>query len=146
MCILYNQRDATCTMFFIIISALHVSGGFSAHHQELMKLCAALGIVMFSCCLPLVWNTCISINLFSSSIPWRFQIHLGPTRYIMQDFQKFVQVTLLHNTHTPTSTMKERGFIKFVENFYLTLSQTFSRSVKCYLWYSTSWLVFVNHN
>jgi len=26
MCILYNQRDATYTMFFIIISALHVSG------------------------------------------------------------------------------------------------------------------------
>jgi hypothetical protein len=25
-------------MFFIIISALHVSGGFSAHHQELIKL------------------------------------------------------------------------------------------------------------
>jgi len=31
--ILYNQRDATYTMLFIIISALHVSGGFSAHHQ-----------------------------------------------------------------------------------------------------------------
>jgi uncharacterized membrane protein YkvI len=54
MCVLYNQRDATYTMFFIIISAVHVSGGFSAHHQEL-KLCAALGIVMLSCCLPLVW-------------------------------------------------------------------------------------------
>jgi len=38
MCILYNQRDATYTMFFITISALHVSGGFSAHHQELIKL------------------------------------------------------------------------------------------------------------
>jgi hypothetical protein len=25
-------------MFFIIISALHDSGGFSAHHQELIKL------------------------------------------------------------------------------------------------------------
>jgi len=37
-CILYNQRDATDTMFFIIISAVHVSGGFSAHHQELIKL------------------------------------------------------------------------------------------------------------
>jgi len=24
--------------FFIIISTLHVSGGFSAHHQELIKL------------------------------------------------------------------------------------------------------------
>jgi hypothetical protein len=37
MPILYNQRDATYTMFFIIISALRVSGGFSAHHQELTK-------------------------------------------------------------------------------------------------------------
>jgi hypothetical protein len=36
-CVLYNQRDAIYTMFFIIISALHVSGGFSAHHQELIK-------------------------------------------------------------------------------------------------------------
>ena len=35
---LYNQRDATYTMFFIIISALHISGGFSARHQELIKL------------------------------------------------------------------------------------------------------------
>jgi hypothetical protein len=46
-------------MFFIIICALHVSGGFSAHHQELIKLCvcvcAALGIVTLSSCLPLEW-------------------------------------------------------------------------------------------
>jgi hypothetical protein len=26
-------------MFFIIINALRVSGGFSTHHQELIKLC-----------------------------------------------------------------------------------------------------------
>jgi len=38
MSILCNQRDATYTMFFIIIRALHVSGGFYAHHQELIKL------------------------------------------------------------------------------------------------------------
>jgi hypothetical protein len=38
MCILYIQRDVTYTMFFIIISAGHVSGCFSAHHQELIKL------------------------------------------------------------------------------------------------------------
>jgi hypothetical protein len=37
-------------MFFIIISALHVSGGFSAKTVR-----ASLGIVMLSCCLPLVW-------------------------------------------------------------------------------------------
>jgi hypothetical protein len=37
MRILYNQRDATYTTFFIIISALHISGGLSAHHQELIK-------------------------------------------------------------------------------------------------------------
>jgi hypothetical protein len=45
-CILYNQRDATYTMFFIFISALRVSGGSPAHHQELIKLYVALGIVM----------------------------------------------------------------------------------------------------
>jgi hypothetical protein len=38
MCILYNQLHATYTVFFIIISALHVSGGSSAHHQEMIKL------------------------------------------------------------------------------------------------------------
>jgi 3,4-dihydroxy-2-butanone 4-phosphate synthase len=38
MYVLYNQRDATYTMFFITISALHVSSGISAHHQELIKL------------------------------------------------------------------------------------------------------------
>jgi len=38
LCILYNQRDPTYTVSFIVISALHVSGGFSSHHQELIKL------------------------------------------------------------------------------------------------------------
>jgi hypothetical protein len=37
MCILYNQQDATYTMFLIIISTLHVSGGFSTHHRDLIK-------------------------------------------------------------------------------------------------------------
>jgi hypothetical protein len=37
MCILYNQKDAIYTMFFIIINALRVSGDISAHHQELIK-------------------------------------------------------------------------------------------------------------
>jgi len=40
MCILYNQRDATYTVFFIIISAMHISGSFPTHHQELLKLCS----------------------------------------------------------------------------------------------------------
>jgi hypothetical protein len=34
ICIIkHNQQDAT--IFFIVVSALHVSSGFSAHHQEL---------------------------------------------------------------------------------------------------------------
>jgi hypothetical protein len=42
MCILYNERDATYTMLFIIIiSAVHVLGRFSAHHQERIKLSTA---------------------------------------------------------------------------------------------------------
>jgi hypothetical protein len=53
MCILYNQRDATYTMFFIIISAIHVSGGFSAHHQELIKLHVQPWVLS---CFPVVSN------------------------------------------------------------------------------------------
>ena len=54
MCILYNQ-DATYTMFFIIISALHVSGGFSAHHQELIKLYVQPWVLS---CFPAVYRWC----------------------------------------------------------------------------------------
>jgi hypothetical protein len=32
------------TMFFITVNALHVSGGFSAHHQELKTVHTASGI------------------------------------------------------------------------------------------------------
>jgi hypothetical protein len=59
MRILYNQLDATYKMFFIIISPLHVSGGFFRPSSGAYKtLCTALGIVMLSCCLPLVWMGC----------------------------------------------------------------------------------------
>jgi hypothetical protein len=51
VCILYNQQDATYTMFFIIVSALHVSGGFSARHQELIKLYVQPWVVS---CFPVV--------------------------------------------------------------------------------------------
>jgi len=54
-CILYNQRDATHTMFFIIISALHVSGGFSAHHQELIRLYVQPWVLS---CFPAVYRWC----------------------------------------------------------------------------------------
>jgi len=65
LCILYNQRDATYTIFFIIISALHVSGGFSAHHQELIKLYVQPCVLS---CIPTVYRWC----------GWQFQpIHSG---------------------------------------------------------------------
>jgi hypothetical protein len=40
-------------MFFIIISALHVSGGLSAHHQELIKLYVQLWVLS---CFPAVYR------------------------------------------------------------------------------------------
>ena len=48
-------RDATYTMFFIIISALHVSGGFFAHHQELIKLYVQPWVLS---CFPAVYRWC----------------------------------------------------------------------------------------
>jgi hypothetical protein len=55
MCILYNQQDATYTMFFIIISILHVSGSFSAHRQELLKLYVQPWVLS---CFPAVYRWC----------------------------------------------------------------------------------------
>ena len=55
MCVLYNQRDATYTMFFIIISALRVLGGFSAHNQELTKLYVRPWVLS---CFPAVYRWC----------------------------------------------------------------------------------------
>jgi hypothetical protein len=55
MWILYNQWDATYTMFFTIISAVHVSSGFSAHHQELIKLYVQPWVLS---CFPAVYCWC----------------------------------------------------------------------------------------
>jgi hypothetical protein len=55
MCILYTQRDAASTVLFIIISAVHVSGGFSAHHQELKKLYVQPWVLS---CFPAVYRWC----------------------------------------------------------------------------------------
>jgi hypothetical protein len=41
------------TIFFIIVNALHVSGGFSAHHQELKTVHTASGIRQAYLLLPL---------------------------------------------------------------------------------------------
>ena len=32
-----------CTIFFITVSALHISGGFSAHHRELKNCTHSVG-------------------------------------------------------------------------------------------------------
>jgi hypothetical protein len=42
-------------MFFIIISAPHVSGGFTAHHQELLKLYVQPWVLS---CFPAVYRWC----------------------------------------------------------------------------------------
>ena len=53
--ILYKKRDATYTVFFIIISALHVSGGFFAPHQETIKLYVQPWVLS---CFPAVYRWC----------------------------------------------------------------------------------------
>jgi hypothetical protein len=42
-------------MFFIIISALHVSGCFSTHHQELIKMYVQSWVLS---CFPAVYRWC----------------------------------------------------------------------------------------
>jgi hypothetical protein len=46
----YSQQDTTFLDIFIFTNALHVSGGFSAHHQEYITVHTASGIVNQYCC------------------------------------------------------------------------------------------------
>jgi len=62
-CNLYNV--------FIIINALHVSGGFSAHHQERIKLYVHPWVLS---CFPAVYRCCgwvgtVQLKLESMTIP-----------------------------------------------------------------------------
>ena len=50
------------TIFFIAVSSLHVSGGFSAHHQEL-KLYTTSGICQACLLLQLAWVSANSPTL-----------------------------------------------------------------------------------
>ena len=44
------------TIVFITVNALHVSGGFSAHHQELTNCTHGIGYICQACLLlPLAW-------------------------------------------------------------------------------------------
>ena len=51
----YNQQDATFLDLFISIDAVHISGGFSAHHQEYITVHTAAGIVKQCYCVLLSW-------------------------------------------------------------------------------------------
>jgi hypothetical protein len=44
-----------CIILFIIVNAVYVSSGFSAHHQELKSVHAASGICQTCLLLPLAW-------------------------------------------------------------------------------------------
>jgi hypothetical protein len=59
------------TIFFIAVNALHVSGGFSAHHQELKTVHTASGISQACLLLPLTWVSLSSLNIKASVISRR---------------------------------------------------------------------------
>jgi len=72
--ILYNQQDATYTVFFIIISTVHVSGGISTNHQELIKLYEQPWVLSRLSCFPAVcrwfgWVGTVGWNSSNPSTP-----------------------------------------------------------------------------
>jgi len=52
----YSQQDATF-LEFIFTDAVHVSDGYSAHHQEHITVHTVLGIVNQYCCWLLPWRS-----------------------------------------------------------------------------------------
>jgi hypothetical protein len=57
------------TIFFIAANALHVSGGFSAHHQELKTVHTASGICQGCLLLPLSWVSWQLLYMFQAVFP-----------------------------------------------------------------------------
>jgi hypothetical protein len=65
--------------FIIVISALHVTGSFSVHHQELIKLYVQPWV---SSCFPAVcrWCGCIVMPSYRLPLVWMGQNWKVPTR------------------------------------------------------------------
>ena len=55
------------TIFCIAVNAVHVSDGFSAHHQELKTVHTASGIYEACLFLPLAWLSCQLTHASGSS-------------------------------------------------------------------------------
>jgi hypothetical protein len=58
------------TMLFIVVSALHVSSGFSAHHQELKNCVCSIGTYQTCVLLSLAW-------LSRNWVAWPFRVEVG---------------------------------------------------------------------
>ena len=85
-----TNKMQRCVILIIIFNALHVSSGFSAHHQERKSVHATLGICQTCLLLPLVWQipdaastdlsswwwaekpleTCTALTIIKSIIQW----------------------------------------------------------------------------
>jgi len=73
------------TMVFITVDALHVSGGFYAHHQELKNCIHSVGYMSsFFCFLPLSWVSWnCSINTRCSVYSFELLMMGGETAWNM---------------------------------------------------------------
>jgi hypothetical protein len=74
-------------MFFIIISTLHVSGGFSAHHQDLIKLYVQPWVLS---CFPAICRLCGWVPTHPHHKWWATSDQQTPSEY-SESWYKLVQ-------------------------------------------------------
>jgi hypothetical protein len=79
------------TLFFITVNDLHVSGGFSAHHQELKTVYTASGICQACLLLPLA----VSANKYNVASCWLYlKEYINDTRsHERQKYGKSLSIT-----------------------------------------------------
>jgi len=66
--------------FFITVNALHVSGGSSAHHQELKTVHTASGICQ--ACLLLPHLLCISLVILKNTLTMHNHVNIKYRKYV----------------------------------------------------------------
>jgi hypothetical protein len=71
-----TNKMQRCIILFIIVNALHVSSGVSAHHQELKSEHAALGICQTCLLLPLAWTSSSPPAVTANKIDKYLMLHV----------------------------------------------------------------------
>jgi hypothetical protein len=128
-----------CIILFVIINVVHVSSGFSVHHQELKSVHAASGICLTCLLLPLAWMSWDSPNSSTPDLSsWWWAENLLETcralTVMKSNIQRCILLVMLKNAITMPCPMniKQNKKITGVAAKFRIVRTRIALSAECY--------------